>query len=142
MKAIPGVIVECGTWRGGMIAALAETLQHGPRREFVLFDSFKGSLPRGRSTGLQHARWQADPESPDHHDNCRAAPEEARESMRMAGVDARLIEGWFEDTVPKYSEKNILRSRCCGWMPTGTTRPPSPSSSLPAGRARRNRDSR
>jgi O-methyltransferase len=103
VKDIPGVIVECGTWRGGMIAALAETLQHGPRREFVLFDSFQGLPPAGEIDGDAARAWQADPEAPDHHDNCRAEPEEARTSMRMAGVDARLIEGWFEDTVSKYS---------------------------------------
>lgn len=103
VKGIPGAVVECGTWRGGMIAALAETLEQGTRREFVLFDSFQGLPPAAEIDGDAARAWQADPESPDHHDNCRAEREEALESMRMAGVDAKLIEGWFDDTVPKYS---------------------------------------
>src|SRR5277367_3008793 len=43
LKAIPGNIVECGVWRGGMIAGIAEVL--GPSREYVLLDSFQGLPP-------------------------------------------------------------------------------------------------
>jgi hypothetical protein len=95
--------VECGTWRGGMIAALAETLSGGARREFVLVDSFQGLPPAGEIDGAAARAWQDDPDAPDHHDNCRASREEASESMRMAGVDATFIEGWFDDTVPTYA---------------------------------------
>ena len=41
----PGCLVECGVWRGGMSAAMAELL--GPGRRSYLFDSFEG-LPPGR----------------------------------------------------------------------------------------------
>ena len=36
---VPGTVVECGVWRGGMIAGLATLL--GPAREYHLFDSFE-----------------------------------------------------------------------------------------------------
>jgi O-methyltransferase len=100
---VPGAVVECGTWRGGMIAALAETLSGGAAREFVLFDSFQGLPPAGVIDGEAARAWQADPEAPDNRDNCRAAREEASESMRMAGVDATFVEGWFDETVPTYA---------------------------------------
>lgn len=102
-KALPGSIVECGTWRGGMIAALAETIAAGSARDVVLFDSFQGLPPAGEIDGEAARAWQADPSAPDHHDNCRAGIDEARTSMRMSGVDATIVEGWFEDTVPEYA---------------------------------------
>src|SRR5262245_48397715 len=43
---VQGSVVECGTWRGGMIAGIAELLGGG--RTYHLFDSFEG-LPRSRA---------------------------------------------------------------------------------------------
>jgi hypothetical protein len=103
VDGIPGAVVECGTWRGGMIAALAEALSGGPVREFVLFDSFEGLPPAGANDGEAARAWQANPDAPDHHDNCRASRDEASESMQMAHAPATLVEGWFDDTVPKYA---------------------------------------
>jgi hypothetical protein len=100
---VPGSVVECGTWRGGMIAALAEQLRTGPDREFVLLDSFEGLPPATQIDGQSALEWQRDGTSPFFHDNCRAEIQDARESMRMAQVDARLIKGWFDETVPKYA---------------------------------------
>jgi len=42
-KDVKGCIVECGVWRGGMSAAMAEVL--GYERTYYLFDSFEG-LPQ------------------------------------------------------------------------------------------------
>ena len=42
-SAISGPIVECGTWKGGMIAGIASLL--GPERDYFLFDSFEGLPP-------------------------------------------------------------------------------------------------
>src|SRR5258708_35528739 len=44
-KHIKGCVVECGVWRGGMSAGLAEVL--GPERHYYLFDSFRGLPPPG-----------------------------------------------------------------------------------------------
>lgn len=37
--------MECGVWRGGMIASISEIL--GNNREYYLFDSFEG-LPQAK----------------------------------------------------------------------------------------------
>lgn len=36
----PGCVIECGVWRGGSSAGMAEVL--GPEREYFLFDTFQG----------------------------------------------------------------------------------------------------
>src|SRR5437016_4177003 len=43
VQNVKGCIIECGVWRGGMIAGIAEVL--GPDRDYLLFDSFEG-MPR------------------------------------------------------------------------------------------------
>src|SRR5258708_24726074 len=45
---VPGCVVECGVWRGGMIAGMAEGLRTSP--PYFLFCSFHGtpSPPAGR----------------------------------------------------------------------------------------------
>lgn len=97
---IDGAIVECGTWRGGMSAALAETL---PGRESVLFDSFAGLPPAGAIDGERARRWQQEPGADGNFGNCTAAESEAREAMRRSGQRARFEPGWFDDTVPAYA---------------------------------------
>jgi O-methyltransferase len=99
---VPGAVVECGTWRGGMIAALAEVLHAGPDREFVLFDSFEGLPPASDIDGERAMEWQRSI-ARSHLDNLNADVTEAQTSMRMANVDARVVKGWFDETVPTYA---------------------------------------
>lgn len=92
-----GCVVECGTWRGGMIAGIAEVL--GPQREYILCDSFQGLPPAQPIDGPAANKWQR--EDPD---NCRATVDEVHESMDMSGVRSyRLVEGWFSETLPRLS---------------------------------------
>jgi O-methyltransferase len=97
--AIPGAIVECGTWKGGMIAGIARLL--GENREYYLFDSFEG-LPKVEAIDGSAARsWQANTESPGYYDNCRASTEDALAAMSIAKIsEPHLIKGWFEETLP------------------------------------------
>lgn len=96
---VGGDVVECGTWKGGMVAAIAETLQ----RRAVLFDSFEG-LPEARPIdGAAAIAWQSDTESPNYHDNCTADERDAIDAMRLAGVDYDIRKGWFDETIPRYS---------------------------------------
>ena len=44
-SSVEGAVVECGTWRGGMIAGIATVC--GPGRRYYLFDSFQG-LPEAK----------------------------------------------------------------------------------------------
>lgn len=40
---VRGSIIECGTWRGGMIAGMSDEL--GRDRQYFLFNSFQGLAP-------------------------------------------------------------------------------------------------
>lgn len=90
---VSGDVVECGVWRGGMIAAIAETL--GPDRQYALYDSFQGLPPAQPIDGQAALDWQAkDP------NNCRATMAEAEKSMRMSGVpNWEIYGGWFTETL-------------------------------------------
>jgi O-methyltransferase len=100
LKAIPGNIVECGVWRGGMIAGIAEVL--GPSRGYVLLDSFQGLPPAKEIDGAAALAWQAESDSPNYYNNCTAPINAAQAAMCMSGADrVKIVPGWFEDTLPK-----------------------------------------
>jgi O-methyltransferase len=92
---IDGAIVECGCWRGGMSAAMAQVL---PRRESVLFDSFEGLPPVGELDGNSARAFLA------RGDTLAVQEGPARDAMRRSGsAEVRIIKGWFSDTVPKFA---------------------------------------
>jgi O-methyltransferase len=94
-SAPAGSIVECGAWRGGMSAAMAEV---APGRRSELFDSFEGLPDASEFDGSAAREWMAD-------GNLLVAPESAaRASMARSGShDFRLIKGWFAETLPEYA---------------------------------------
>ena len=95
-----GLIVECGVWRGGMSAAMADTL---PARTHYLFDSFEGLPPVEPVDGPAAAAWQADVTSPRYYDNCRVECSFAEQAMQMSAAKAfHLVVGWFCDTLPTF----------------------------------------
>ena len=97
---IQGSIVECGTWRGGMIAGIADVL--GPGRRYYLFDSFEGLPPAKEIDGPAALAWQADTKSPDYFDNCTASEQEARAAMSLSPAkDYQIVKGWFRETLPR-----------------------------------------
>jgi O-methyltransferase len=101
LETIPGCVVECGVWRGGMSAAMAEVL--GPGREYYLLDSFEGLPPAKAIDGPSALAWQANPEAPSYYDNCRAEMAFAEEAMRRSGIPSHtLIKGWFTETLPTF----------------------------------------
>jgi O-methyltransferase len=110
--AVPGCVVECGVWRGGMIAGMAEVL--GADRKYFLFDSFEG-LPPAREDldGSSAVAWQQNANSPVHYNNCTAAEEEAASAMKLsAATSFVLVKGWFNETIPQFtppSEIAVLR---------------------------------
>lgn len=115
IASIEGAIVECGVWRGGMIAGLARTL--GPERTYVLLDSFEG-LPKAQAIdGPAALQWQSDTSASAYLDNCSAELAEATAAMKLAGIeDADMRKGWFEDTVPRFAAElpNIALLRLDG----------------------------
>ncbi len=98
---INGCIVECGVWRGGMIAAIAEIL--GDDRSYYLFDSFEG-LPEAKEIDGEGAlAWQRNKDNPYFFDNCKAETIYADTAMKMAQVSKyQLVKGWFSDTIPNF----------------------------------------
>jgi len=101
-RHVKGCVVECGVWRGGMSAGMAEVLGRG--REYFLFDSFEG-LPTAKEQldGAEALRWQQDTSSETYYDNCRAPIEFAERAMRLSGVPKyTLVKGWFEETLPEF----------------------------------------
>lgn len=101
-KGTPGCVVECGVWRGGMSAGMADVL--GPERQYFLFDSFEGLPPaRQELDGAAAVAWQSNSESPNYFNNCTAAEEEAAAAMKLSRATSfSLVKGWFNETIPRF----------------------------------------
>jgi len=111
ISGLDGCIVECGVWRGGMIAGLADML--GSERSYYLLDSFQG-LPKAQEIDGESAReWQENVNSPNFYDNCCAPEEYARKAMSISKArNYSLYPGWFEDTLPNFKpDKEIALLR-------------------------------
>lgn len=107
-RTIEGVVVECGVWRGGTSAAMAEVM--GPERTYYLFDSFVGLPPaQAEKDGAAAIAYQLDKESPEYHNNCAAEASYAESAMRLAQArDYHLVKGWFSDTLPKFQTMEAI----------------------------------
>ena len=91
-----GAIAECGTWRGGMAAAMMEV--GGPDRDYHFFDSFAGLPPAG-----PHDEPRSQASQP--HDNCRASLDEFRQTLAKTGRVTERIQvhqGLFQQTLPTF----------------------------------------
>ncbi len=98
----PGCVVECGVWRGGMIAGLAELL--GPGREYFLFDSFEGLPPVAEIDGSWAKEWQRPENSQKNFNNVKVPIEAAESAMKKSGVPRyHIVKGWFRDTLPSFA---------------------------------------
>lgn len=97
---VPGCVVECGVWKGGMIAAIAQTM--GPERHYYLFDSFEGLPPAQEIDGFAAQEYQRNDLAPNYYDNCRIGSEYAYDAMTQAGVFFSVYHGWFKDTLPSF----------------------------------------
>ena len=101
-KTIKGSVVECGVWRGGMIAGIAKRL--GSERRYYLFDSFEGLPEPEVIDGEGALAWARDTEGAWYYDNCKAEIEFAQSAMKSSKVDSYVcIKGWFDVTVPSYN---------------------------------------
>lgn len=95
---LKGDVVECGCWRGGMTAGMAEVL--GAVGTYHLFDSFEGLPPVQEIDGVRARQWQENVGGPKYHDNCRAEQSAAEKAMGATQVAWQLHPGWFEQTFP------------------------------------------
>lgn len=105
------IVVECGVWRGGMLAAMAEML--GNQYTYYLFDSFEGLPEVKEIDGIKAKQWQNDKQSKNYYNNCTAEIEFAQNAMLLSNVNNyHIIKGWFENTLPQFNQKaniHILR---------------------------------
>lgn len=100
-REFTGAVVECGVWRGGMSAAIAEVL--GAVRSYYLFDSFEGLPPAKEIDGAAAIYWQSKADPKTYYNNCRAEEEQARRAMALAGIDhPKIIRGWFSETLSTF----------------------------------------
>lgn len=104
-KKISGDIVECGVWRGGMIAGIAEIL--GTKEKYFLYDSYEGLPDAKEIDGASALDWQSNSEGEHYHDNCKAEISFANQAMSKTGVDFELIKGWFDHTIPNHKHEKI-----------------------------------
>src|SRR5262245_46854095 len=81
-SSVPGCVVECGTWKGGMIAGIAKLL--GSDRHYYLFDSFEGLPDPKAIDGQAAAAWQTNTTGAWYFDNCTASEESARAAMQLS----------------------------------------------------------
>lgn len=110
VAGVEGVIAECGTWRGGMIAGIADVL--GSKRSYYLCDSFQGLPPVKPIDGAAAKAWQDDTDSPNYYNNCTASEEDARSAISMSSAkDYQIVKGWFEETLPKLPPRPIALLR-------------------------------
>jgi O-methyltransferase len=117
-----GCVVECGVWKGGTSAGMAEVL--GPDREYFLFDSFQGHIDPQPIDGPAAFAWKADKHGPWYFDNAVVGPEVADGAMRESGAKSyHLVKGWFEDTLANFTPPTqiaVLRIDCDWYAPTMT----------------------
>lgn len=103
-RPVGGAVVECGTWRGGMIGGIAFLL--GSTRDYWLFDSFEG-LPEARVEvdGIAAVKWQTGVDPDNFHNNCTADESAAREAMHVAGIgNPHIIKGWFSESLQTFDD--------------------------------------
>lgn len=110
---VPGDVVECGVWRGGMSAGIAELL--GNDRTYWLFDSFEGLPPAQPIDGAEAIQWQSDPTSERYFDNCTAEQSFAQRAMSLTGRSrVQLVKGWFKDSARNAAVQQIALLRLDG----------------------------
>lgn len=103
-SSIKGCIVEAGAYKGGSAAKLS-LLARLVGRSLVVFDSFKG-IPQNaernsvREAGLAFAIRFSE-------GDYRGTIEEVRRNVSRYGDirRCRFVEGWFEETMPRFSEQ-------------------------------------
>jgi hypothetical protein len=108
---VPGSVVECGVWRGGMMMAAARLLLElgDTSRELYLYDTFEGMAePTDKDTDVKGkkalARYREAPRTTGGGvDWCYASLEEVTSNLESTGYPmekVHLVKGLVEDTLP------------------------------------------
>lgn len=108
-------IVECGTWQGGMAAALIDFC--GRHRSFCFFDSFEGLPPAKEIDGQTALAWQENTSEPGYYDNCRSSIETFYDTIGRTGIDTKTVhvaKGFFEQSLPNFDSPAVAVLRLDG----------------------------
>ncbi len=111
-RHVRGAVVECGTWKGGMIAGIATLFKDD--RDYYLFDSFEG-LPIAQDIDKDWRSQPAKTWQANSNHNCRAEESFAQRAMLLSGArNVHIIKGWFNTTLQKYGGQPIAILRADG----------------------------
>jgi hypothetical protein len=103
-----GAVIECGTWKGGMAAAMVEV--GGPDLHYYFFDSFEGLPPAEDLDGDAAKAYQAATNSPTYYDNCTADVSYIDAALALTGCPSsqlHIYPGFFENSLPKFDPPSI-----------------------------------
>lgn len=129
---VPGDIVECGTWMGGVSFAmlLCQRYRYGEiRRPVWMFDSFHGMSPPTAEDGDHAAHWwesaKDTPKDQPHNDHCIAPLEHVRAAVGALGLWDHVVirPGWLADTLKGDIPHKVavLRVDCDWYEPVSLT---------------------
>ena len=116
---IPGAIVECGVWRGGMMMTVAHTLLKlgDTNREILLYDTFEG-MPEPSEADVSF--WGSRPFKSRNvgERHLQASLDDVKRALYSVGYPKNkihFIKGRIEETVPSVVPDNIsfLRLDTC-----------------------------
>ena len=101
-SGISGDIVECGVWNGGSSALVGVACRENPcedhQRKLWLFDSFAGlPTPGERDSQVKKEAY--------HEGWLKGHPDYVEEAHVLLGNsldDIRIIQGWFDESLPKH----------------------------------------
>ncbi len=115
-EKIPGSLVECGVWRGGVSLLMATLVKERlSERRVYLCDSFEGLPSPEPIDGTAANNWAQRTDDPWYHNNCQAGIDDVRRLAKAFDVDDTtvFVPGWFADTLPRLyqevSEISYLR---------------------------------
>ncbi|HQS43672.1 MAG TPA: TylF/MycF/NovP-related O-methyltransferase [Methylotenera sp.] len=114
-NGLSGVILECGTWRGGCSVAMLlvqRELFGKVLKPVYMLDSFEGLPSVDHRDGPLAAEWQAGADKEKFFDNCKAAQDDLEcllKQHQFLDSDYKLVRGWFENTVPNVASELLLQ---------------------------------
>ncbi len=97
---VPGVVVECGTWKGGTAASLSLACRLVGRK-LIICDSFEG-LPSGDVLDREAGGYQPG----DYHGTL----DEVKANIAKYGDIhcCEFVKGWFSDTLPSLDRQIVM----------------------------------
>lgn len=113
---IPGCIVECGTWRGGLAAMMLQhVIDHDLNKTIFIYDTFEGMPEPGDKDHPEAVRMFHEKKDGEYSDWCRAGLDIVEHTLSQvtANYDDHcfLIEGKVEDTLEVFGPIEVALCR-------------------------------